>query len=615
MNIEYIKNMNNSELESLILKNKELLLDSNIRSLLMEENRHYAFVWIVQEIDDFSYLSDDDMINRILEDKKFEEKMNAILSSCKNIASLLKNKNFANAILSTNLINYLTYLDYDSSKVLMDYMLNEKLEKYFNYFTNAVKLELIKDERVLNAVLNSDSFGMILKNSSPKLFELFTKFDRTKNIIFNSDVNFIMYFVTNDVAFPLDISLDKKFQQKFLDIKDISFYRFCMDELEKNNSLAASEIDKKRDQIYDEDVKDYSNGLFSKTKSILAHIDNGTDYSSLLDNDIITFLCINNIDETNISCMKDILYKYDSFKMRDTLIDRYFKDVPLNFLKNLNVMVDYNNSLREKIIDKKRLSIYKRILAFEELTYIERKNLYMECQKYENLAELFYDDYRSCRDNSYSNLIDVAINPQNMGNLLSLEKSEKYNIPVYELNGEKFFAFVHVTREYKKNPRTNPNLWRKKVSEGLSLSFIGSNNITTYGSPEDYVAFGFSNLDYNRFVHLRDSDSFSNYNSSYNEHSHYVQKMYTPSNFVKKTLGYNEIVYQENSKKIELAEVKPDYVLCYNEISDVDVNVAQYYHLPIVVVNTKKYKFSKDTIDNSESNKYVDINNYQGRKL
>lgn len=353
MNIEYIKNMNNSELESLILKNKELLLDSNIRSLLMEENRHYAFVWIVQEIDDFSYLSDDDMINRILEDKKFEEKMNAILSSCKNIASLLKNKNFANAILSTNLIKYLTYLDYDSSKVLMDYMLNEKLEKYFNYFTNSVKLELIKDERVLNAVLNSDSFGMILRNSSPKLFELFTKFDRTKNIIFNSDVNFIMYFVTNDVAFPLDISLDKKFQQKFLDIKDISFYRFCMDELEKNNSLAASEIDKKRDQIYDEDVKNYSNGLFPKTKSILAHIDNGTDYSSLLDNDIKTFLCTNDIDETNISCMKDILYKYDSFKMRDALIDRYFKDVPLNFLKNLNVMVDYNNSLREKIIDKK----------------------------------------------------------------------------------------------------------------------------------------------------------------------------------------------------------------------------------------------------------------------
>ena len=213
------------------------------------------------------------------------------------------------------------------------------------------------------------------------------------------------------------------------------------------------------------------------------------------------------------------------------------------------------------------------------------------------------------------NLIDVAINPQNMSNLLSFEKSEKYNIPIYELNGEKFFAFVHVTGEYKKYPSTNLNLWREKASDGLSLSFIGSNNITTYSSPEEYVTFGFSNLDYNRFVHLRDSDSFSNYNSSYNDHSQYVQKIYTPSNFVKKTLGYNEIVYQENSKKIELAEVKPDYVLCYNEISDVDVNVAQYYHLPIVVINTKKYKFSKDTIDTSESNKYVDISNYQSRKI
>ena len=70
MNIEDIKKLDNLQLANYISRNEELLLNKDIRDLLMQEEKHYAFVWIVQKIDDCSYISDDDMVNRILNDKR-----------------------------------------------------------------------------------------------------------------------------------------------------------------------------------------------------------------------------------------------------------------------------------------------------------------------------------------------------------------------------------------------------------------------------------------------------------------------------------------------------------------------------------------------------------------
>lgn len=226
------------------------------------------------------------------------------------------------------------------------------------------------------------------------------------------------------------------------------------------------------------------------------------------------------------------------------------------------------------------------------------------------MAELFYDDYRKCRDNTYNNLIDLAINPKKMYNLLSIEKTKKYGVPIYELNGENFYAFVHITGPYKYNPNFYVEAWKEGLYDSVSLSFIGNNNITTFGDPKESIAFGFSKLDYKRIIHLRNSDSFSNYNSMDDCFSDYIQKMYTPANLIKETRGYNEIVYQEKSRNIKLDTIVPDYVMCYDEVTDIDINVAKYYNLPIVLINTKKYKFNNKIIDVSESEKYINGDDY-----
>lgn len=608
VDIENLKKMENRSLANYIFGNEKLLLNKDIRNLLMQEERHYVFVWVVQKLSNYNYISDDDMVDRILKDKRKNDKLNAILTSCKNIENFIKNERILKEICSPFLIDYIDYVDLNSARIIMDYLIKNNLEEYFSFFNENIKIELLKDKTILKKILNSSKLKNIIKSSTNNVFEILAQYEKAQNIILNYDFYTILSFVTNKIYFPANITSNKKFQETILNIEDITTYRFFMDQLEQNNSLAAYEIDKIKEKIYDKEVEKYSDGLFLITKKIVNLYDKKENYSLLLTDDMKKYIIKEMIN--NSKNMHDVFYKYDTLKMRNILIDRYFKDIPLNFLKNLNVMIQYNDSLNNKILDEKRTKIYKKILNFENLNYDERKELYYVCAKYENLAELFYDDYRKCRDNTYNNLIDLAINPKKMYNLLSIEKTKKYGVPIYELNGENFYAFVHITGPYKYNPNFYVEAWKEGLYDSVSLSFIGNNNITTFGEPKESIAFGFSKLDYKRIIHLRNSDSFSNYNSMDDCFSDYIQKMYTPANLIKETRGYNEIVYQEKSRNIKLDTIVPDYVMCYDEVTDIDINVAKYYNLPIVLINTKKYKFNNKTIDVSESEKYINGDDY-----
>lgn len=608
VDIENLKKMENRSLANYIFGNEKLLLNKDIRNLLMQEERHYVFVWVVQKLNNYNYISDDDMVDRILKDKRKNDKLNAILTSCKNIENFIKNERILKEICSPFLINYIDYVDLNSARIIMDYLIKNNLEEYFSFFNENIKVELLKDKTILKKILNSSKLKNIIKSSTNNVFEILAQYEKAQNIILNYDFYTILSFVTNKIYFPANITSNKKFQETILNIEDITTYRFFMDQLEQNNSLAAYEIDKIKEKIYDKEVEKYSDGLFFITKKIVNLYDKKENYSLLLTDDMKKYIIKEMIN--NSKNMHDVFYKYDTLKMRNILIDRYFKDIPLNFLKNLNVMIQYNDSLNNKILDEKRTNIYKKILNFENLNYDERKELYYACAKYENLAELFYDDYRKCRDNTYNNLIDLAINPKKMYNLLSIEKTKKYGVPIYELNGENFYAFVHITGPYKYNPNFYVEAWKEGLYDSVSLSFIGNNNITTFGDPKESIAFGFSKLDYKRIIHLRNSDSFSNYNSMDDCFSDYIQKMYTPANLIKETRGYNEIVYQEKSRNIKLDTIVPDYVMCYDEVTDIDINVAKYYNLPIVLINTKKYKFNNKIIDVSESEKYINGDDY-----
>ena len=239
------------------------------------------------------------------------------------------------------MINYIDYVDLNSARIIMDYLIKNNLEEYFSFFNENIKVELLKDKTILKKILNSSKLKNIIKSSTNNVFEILAQYEKAQNIILNYDFYTILSFVTNKIYFPANITSNKKFQETILNIEDITTYRFFMDQLEQNNSLAAYEIDKIKEKIYDKEVEKYSDGLFLITKKIVNLYDKKENYSLLLTDNMKKYIIKEMIN--NSKNMHDVFYKYDTLKMRNILIDRYFKDIPLNFLKNLNVMIQYND--------------------------------------------------------------------------------------------------------------------------------------------------------------------------------------------------------------------------------------------------------------------------------
>lgn len=607
MNIE---NLDNKSFLEILLKNKELLKDEKIRNQLMDDKYHYTFVWLVQILDDYSYIADDDMVNKIINNNRCTDKLNAIMTSGKDNSPYIKNEKILKKIFENGLQTFLSSLNYDSSILVINYMIKNNLESNFRNFTPEIKYKLLCNENIKEELLNSKELKNILKGLDQKNFDILIKNEKCKNIILNSDIDYIANFISANISFPPELYNDYRFKKIFLDINDISTYRKKIDKLEINNGMIADEIDKKRFKNYDAIIDDYIDGYSHLSRQIISNMEKNKNYDTLINDQIKQFINKKEIEylkqnpssnifsTNNENNLKKYLYEYDKNNFKEILIDRFFKDIPYNFLKNLKVMMDYNKTINTTILNERK-SIYEKILNFDNLSFPEIKKLYEECKKISNLSELFYEDYRNMKNNSYTNLISSAINPNN----LSLKKSNEYGIPIYELNGEKFFAFVHVTSASREDVY-NPNIWVENNKEGLSLSYIGSDNIVTFSDPFENIVFGFSNLDYNRIVHLRNDDSFSSYNSNYNDASRYVQKMYTPQNLIDNTNRYNEIVYQEKNKNIPQEKVKPDYIVCYDDIKEGDLKVAMNYNLPIVLVDTKKYKFKYGTLSIDEEDKY-----------
>ena len=128
--------------------NKETLKNKEMRDMLMLDKYHYSFVWLVQDLDDYSYIADDDMVDRIINNNRCGDKINAIMTSGKDNSLLLKNEKILKKIFELDLQVYLTSLDYKASVYVMDYMLKNGLEANFRNFNLEVKYKLLCNENI-----------------------------------------------------------------------------------------------------------------------------------------------------------------------------------------------------------------------------------------------------------------------------------------------------------------------------------------------------------------------------------------------------------------------------------------------------------------------------------
>lgn len=595
--------MNNVELEKYLIANDHLLKDKNVRDILFEPSNHYVFVWVVQGIDNFAHYCDDDMVNRILNDVRCRDKLNAIITSSKNIGSFLNDDRVLDKVFSFDLSAYFYNLNYSSAIPVLKYMFKNGLERYFVDLAGNVQNVFLSDKRVCDFLFNSDKIFYLFSRVNNDGLNILLSYEKGKNLLLNSNPNNLYRLVNSNAKFPLDVCYDKRFINCLLDVQSITEYRNLINRLEVKNNVAV-EIDELREKKYDSIISNYIDGYSELSRKIISDFRGEKNVDSLINNDLKIFA----LKENNNIDVK-LLYKYDSVRFKEILIDRFFKDIPLNFLKNLKIMINYidlsiNSNNKIEFIDNNRYNIYKKILDFDNLMFDERMELYEECKKIKNFSSLFYDDYRFCRDHSYSSLVNSAINFNSTDNDINMQMSERSGVKVYELKGEDFFAFVHSTFALR-DLVADPNIWRTGNREYMSLSYIGSDNLSVYRNPYEYVVLGFSGLDIKRIGHLYESDSYTEYGYGNADISSRIQKMYNSKDFVNNTRGYNEIAYLEDSKDIPLSKIMPSYVVCYDYITDGELMIAKNYNIPIVLIDTKKYKFNNAGVMCDDSDKYV----------
>ena len=99
------------------------------------------------------------------------------------------------------------------------------------------------------------------------------------------------------------------------------------------------------------------------------------------------------------------------------------------------------------------------------------------------------------------------------------------------------------------------------------------------------------------------SDSFT----SHRYQTDVKNEILTPEKLIDNTKGYNEILVMEDEK------IKPEYIVCYDNVKENDLKASKKMNIPIVIIHTEYYKeainnFSVvDFINDDDTIKYTKL--------
>lgn len=325
----------------------------------------------------------------------------------------------------------------------------------------------------------------------------------------------------------------------------------------------------------------------------------------------------------------EILYNLTTKKFLEILVDRFYKDITYNFLENLNSMLSFfkttsvsqlNLTEEEQLLLEERLTKYEKINNFYDLSRAEQIMLYNSFDKTKSYTAEFYDDFNLAKNFTYKRYNEVVFDLSRNENLLNDELSSELGVPIYELKGEDYYIYSHVT-SIKRSDVINIEPWESTMAQyldnpfideykksGLSISLSSSKKKESFRPISEYVSFGFCKLLPRRIAHVYHTDSYSAY---YNRGigMNKINEIYLPEVLIQKTCGYNEILYQEISEILldrdireKYEELVPDYLLCYDKIEPHDLILAKRMNIPILVIYTQYYSIEEKTYTTRDHN-------------
>lgn len=433
--------------------------------------------------------------------------------------------------------------------------------------------------------------------NDPRALYLFEKFDITsliktdKPIIFNSNI------LKKDDFFEL--------------LKSYSFIEFRenINYIEKYNDPSITEG--KRKKYVNELICEYQMeaGMFKEYAEYLNTPDSiysGKVKFSYIFNRDVYFMLRRNLrqDENGNYYFEDknkiisMLKRETSLKLSEVIVDDLFEDNIYNVWINIKEMIRYNDTLDndKKVLDDDKLKFYNFILNIDNEENNEKIKLYYYL-KDKNYSSVFYDDLRKLKDTAYDNIKRSMFDYRKQENCISKESSEEYKCPVYDLRDKKFTMLV----------RRMPTFCEKSECMRNCYSIISDENTDVFANYNgNLFTYGYNSFENDMVLHMFEGDSFSA--DVKEESSRYVNRIMGDKEIANSNRWYSEvqILNEKSDNKIASYTAKrPDFIVAFDEISDMEVNESKRLNVPIVIVRSQKLK--DEDIINITFNKDFDV--------
>lgn len=406
------------------------------------------------------------------------------------------------------------------------------------------------------------------------------------------EFNLISY-INAGVMFSDDILRDNAFFDK---LKGESFidFRTNINTVETYNNPIF--IESKLNRYYDEIISFYDSdkGMFKIYSDILDNPSSVRNFSSsfVFDTDV-RFLFMNrrHYDDNDNLVFEDRdnliveLKNVTSKKLSEVIIDALFQDNIYNVWLNIREMLRYNDKLdgNLRVLDNDRIMFYKMILDIDKVSCDDKIKLFKELRD-KNINVVFYDDLRKLKDISYDMIKKDLVVLSNCKDKIDNVNSEKCGNDVYDLRDSEYTMLVRAKHSHRDKGNRRRNCY----------SIISSDNSDTFGyweSNDGLVIYGYNSFDNDRVIHILEQDAFSGDVYDNSEVSRYVNRIATSKEISNGSSWYSEVelvnLQDENGK---YDNKKPDFIVVYDEIRDIDINESRRLNIPIVIIRKTKLK-------------------------
>lgn len=453
-------------------------------------------------------------------------------------------------------------------------------------------LDSDNQKKLLDEAFNDDTLIKIISYFRKDVVSYFFEYDR-RSIYLYKKIPGIRGLIRSGVKFNREILI----RDDFFDLlKETNFteFRNNINSIERHNDPMI--IEKKLNKYYDEliDQYDYNIGMFKEYINILNN-------PSILNNFNDTFVFDTNVrmlfinyrlrDEngytfTNKDKLIQELKEETSKKLSEIVVDALFADNIYNVWLNIKEMLRYNNNLdiEHRVIDSERSSFYEMILNFDNVSSEDKINLFNKLRD-KNISTIFYDDLRRIKDYAYDKIKEDMIDLSKYNDKINKEYSAKYGFNVYDLRDCEYTMLVRTLGSRYKEETINTR---------DCYSIISNENSNVYG--DGSIVYGYYSFDNDNIIHMLEQDSFSS-NSYDNENvTKYVNRIMTSKEIVNGSSWYSEIdIANSPNGTGKYKNMRPDFVVSYDKIRDIDIEEAKRLNIPIVVIK-KTFLNDKDRI-------------------